>query len=219
MILAVSSDRYGEAELTRVVENDVIELLTAEGVATSTSSARVPCRCACRSIPAAQPVRLTKSDVATALEGAPYDVPADRSVRNRRNWWSARATDLDLIREVIVRNDPGRRCRRSDASSADVTNFVRLDGRPIVGLGVVRQASSNTIQISNAIRASVDRVAARQLRISISRRLGRCRLHRGIGPRSADHAGLHHPRGGRNDAAVLPRVAPDKIPSTTIPSH
>ena len=174
MILAVSSDRYGEAELTRVVENDVIpELLTAEGVAsidqfgTRALQMRV----------SVDPARLnrfglTMSDVATALEGAPYDVPVGsfRSVSQELVVRAdASATDPDLIREVIVAGTT----RVGDVAEvtlapADATNFVRLDGRPIVGLGVVRQASSNTIQISNAIRASVDRVAARYQDLDIS---------------------------------------------------
>ena len=174
MILAVSSDRYGEAELTRVVENDVIpELLTAEGVAsidqfgTRALQMRV----------SVDPARLnrfglTMSDAATALEGAPYDVPVE-SFRSESQELVVRAdasaTDPDLIREVIVTGTT----RVGDVAEvtlapADATNFVRLDGRPIVGLGVVRQASSNTIQISNAIRASVDRVAARYQDLDIS---------------------------------------------------
>ena len=174
MILAVSSDRYSEAELTRVVENDVIpELLTAEGVAsidqfgTRALQMRV----------SVDPARLnrfglTMSDVATALEGAPYDVPVG-SFRSESQELVVRAdasaTDPDLIREVIVTGTT----RVGDVAEvtlapADATNFVRLDGRPIVGLGVVRQASSNTIQISNAIRASVDRVAARYQDLDIS---------------------------------------------------
>ncbi|EDL49350.1 efflux RND transporter permease subunit [Erythrobacter sp. SD-21] len=167
MVLAVSSDRYGEAELTRVVENDVIpELLTAEGVAsidqfgTRALQMRV----------SVDPARLnrfglTMSDVASALERAPYDVPVG-SFRSESQELvvraNASATEPHLIREVIIAGTT----RVGDVAEvtlapADATNFVRLDGRPIVGLGVVRQASSNTIEISNAIRASVDRVAAR----------------------------------------------------------
>ncbi|MBY6015101.1 efflux RND transporter permease subunit [Qipengyuania gaetbuli] len=174
MVLAVSSDRYGEAELARVVENDVIpELLTAEGVAsidqfgTRALQMRV----------SVDPARLnrfglTMSDVASALESAPYDVPVG-SFRSESQELvvraNASATEPGLIREVII----GGTTRIGDVAEvalapADATNFVRLDGRPIVGLGVVRQASSNTIEISNSIRASVDRVAARYQDLDIS---------------------------------------------------
>lgn len=174
MILAVSSDQYGEAELTRVVENDVIpELLTAEGVAsidqfgTRALQMRV-------SIDPARLNRfgLTMSDVAEALQRAPYDVPVGSFRSDAQELVvraEASATDPQQLRDVIVSGTT----RVGDLAEvtlapADATNFVRLDGRPIVGLGVIRQASSNTIQISNAIRDSVDRVNARYEGIAIS---------------------------------------------------
>ena len=174
MTLAVSSERYGEAELTQLVENDVVpELLTADGVAsidefgTRALQMRV----------SVDPARLnrfglTMSDVSTALEGAPYDVPVGSFRSNAQELVvraDASATDPGLVREVIVAGNT----RIGDVADvtlapADATNFVRLDGRPIVGLGVVRQASSNTIQISDSIRASVDRINARYEDITIS---------------------------------------------------
>jgi hydrophobe/amphiphile efflux-1 (HAE1) family protein len=174
MILAVSSDQYGEAELTRVVENDVIpELLTAEGVAsidqfgTRALQMRV-------SIDPARLNRfgLTMSDVAEALERAPYDVPVGSFRSDAQELVvraEASATDPQQLRDVIVSGTT----RVGDLAEvtlapADATNFVRLDGQPIVGLGVIRQASSNTIQISDAIRDSVERVNARYEGIAIS---------------------------------------------------
>jgi hydrophobe/amphiphile efflux-1 (HAE1) family protein len=44
---------------------------------------------------------------------------------------------------------------------ADATNFVRLNGDPIIGFGVVRQAQSNTIEIAQAAREVVDQMNAR----------------------------------------------------------
>ncbi len=174
MILAVSSDRYGEAELTRVVENDVVpELLTAEGVAsieqfgTRALQMRV----------SVDPARLnryglTLSDVAAALEQAPYDVPVGSFRSNAQELVvraEASATDPQLMRDVIISGN----VRVGDVAEvglapANATNFVRLDGRPIVGLGVVRQANSNTIQISDSIRQSVERVNERFEGVNIS---------------------------------------------------
>ena len=174
MILAVSSDRYGEAELTRVVENDVVpELLTADGVAsidqfgTRALQMRV----------SVDPARLnrfglTMSDVASALERAPYDVPVGSFRSDAQELVvraDASATDPQRVRDVIVSGNT----RVGDVAEvalapADATNFVRLDGRPIVGLGVVRQASSNTIEISDSIRASVERVNARYEGVDIT---------------------------------------------------
>ena len=50
--------------------------------------------------------------------------------------------------------------RISDVASvyfgpADSSSMVRLDGRPVIGLGVIRQASSNTIEISDEVLSMV----------------------------------------------------------------
>ena len=177
MILAVSSDRYGEAELTRVVENDVIpELLTAEGVAsidqfgTRALQMRV----------SVDPARLnrfglTMSDVATALEGAPYDVPVG-SFRSESQELVVRAdasaTDPDLIREVIVEGTT----RVGDVAEvtlapADATNFVRLDGRPIVGLASsARRARTRSRFPMRSARRSIGSRHGTRISISASSR-------------------------------------------------
>lgn len=175
MILAVLSDRYDQAELTQIVENDIIpELLTAEGVAsiaefgTRERQMRV----------AVDPARLnrfglTLSDVATALETAPYDVPIG-SFRSDAQELVVRADASAITPERIENVVISGTTRIGDVADAefapaDATNFVRLDGQPIIGLGVVRQASSNTIEISSAINAGVDRINERfdDLRIEV----------------------------------------------------
>ena len=77
MTLAVLSDAYDQAELTRLVDNDIIpELLTADGVASIE-----PFGARQRQMRVAvDPLRLnrfglTLTDVADALENAPFDVP------------------------------------------------------------------------------------------------------------------------------------------------
>lgn len=167
MTLAVQSTRYDQAELTRIVDNDIIpELLTAEGVAsieqfgTRVRQMRV----------SVDPARLnrfglTMTDVADALQGAPYDVPVGSFRSDAQELVvraEASAVDPKQIENVIVLGNT----RLGDVAEAsfapaNATNFVRLDGQPIVGLGVVRQASSNTIAISSSIRESVDRINER----------------------------------------------------------
>ncbi len=167
MTLAVQSARYDEAELTRVVENDIVpELLAAEGVAsieefgTRARQMRV----------AVDPARLnrfglTLPDVANALEQAPYDVPVGSFRSDAQELVvraEASATDPARIENVVISGTTRiGDVAQADFAPANATNFVRLDGVPIVGLGVVRQASSNTIEISDSIRQSVDRLNER----------------------------------------------------------
>ena len=167
MTLAVLSDAYDQAELTRLVDNDIIpELLTAEGVASidpfgaRERQMRV----------AVDPLRLnrfglTLTDVASALENAPFDVPVGSFRSDAQSLVvraDASATEPDRIENVIISGN----VRIGDVAQAgfapaNASNFVRLDGQPIIGLGVVRQASSNTIEISDSIRQAVERVNRR----------------------------------------------------------
>ncbi len=167
MTLAISSNRYDEAELTRIVENDIVpELLTAEGVAsieefgTRERQMRV----------SIDPARLNRfglalTDVADALTNAPYDVPVG-SFRSDAQELVVRAEATAATPEQIESIVISGTTRVGDVAEAifapaNATSFVRLDGRPIIGLGVVRQASSNTITISGAIRDGVDRLNER----------------------------------------------------------
>ncbi|MBU2032155.1 MAG: efflux RND transporter permease subunit, partial [Alphaproteobacteria bacterium] len=167
MTLAVASTRYDQAELTRIVENDIIpELLTAEGVAsieefgTRVRQMRV----------SVDPARLNRfgltiTDVADALQGAPYDVPVGSFRSDAQELVvraEASAISPELIESVIVSgNTRVGDVARAGFAPANATNFVRLDGQPIIGLGVVRQASSNTIEISSSIRDGVERINER----------------------------------------------------------
>ncbi|GAB5352781.1 efflux RND transporter permease subunit [Qipengyuania sp. 483] len=173
MTLAVQSTEYDQAELTRIVENDIVpELLAAEGVA-SIEQFGTRARQMRVSVDPARLNRfgLTLTDVADALENAPYDVPVGSFRSDAQELVvraEASATSPALIENVVISGTT----RIGDAAQADfapanATNFVRLDGRPIVGLGVVRQASSNTIEISDSIREGVDRLNERFSNLSV----------------------------------------------------
>ncbi|MEL7687955.1 efflux RND transporter permease subunit [Citromicrobium bathyomarinum] len=163
MTLAVLSDAYDQSELTRLVDNDIIpELLTAEGVA---SIEKFGARQRQMRV-AVDPLRLnrfglTLTDVADALESAPFDVPVGSFRSDAQSLVvraDASATDPARIEDVVITgNVRVGDVAQADFAPANASNFVRLDGRPIIGLGVVRQASSNTIEISDSIRQAVER--------------------------------------------------------------
>ncbi|UAB79647.1 efflux RND transporter permease subunit [Erythrobacter sp. SCSIO 43205] len=167
MTIAVLSRDYDITELTRIVENDIIpELLAADGVAsidpfgTRERQLRI----------AVDPSRLARfgltiSDVASALEQAPFDTPVgslQSSAQNLIVRAEANAATPELVSAVVIRDE----VRIGDVAEAyfapaDATSYVRLDGEPVIGLGVIRQANSNTIAISDATRAAVERLNAR----------------------------------------------------------
>ncbi|MDX1498741.1 MAG: efflux RND transporter permease subunit [Woeseiaceae bacterium] len=165
--LSVTSERLTPEVLTQVVEKDIVPLLVAiEGVADVRLSGnrqrvlRV----------AVDPLRLTSyglsvSDVAAALRQAPFDVPAGSFRSSDQNLLvraDATATEAAQVSDIVIR-DP---VRVGDVANVyfgpeDARTLTRLDGQPVLGLGVVRQARSNTIEISNAVASAVERINAR----------------------------------------------------------
>lgn len=165
--IAVVSDRLGEDELTRVIEKDIVpELIAIDGVAD------VPLfgdrRRLLRVV--VDPLRLTSyglsvTDVAAALRQAPFDVPAG-SFRSADQELIVRAAASAVtpaqVEDIIVRGTT----RIGDVADVyfgpeDAQSYVRLDGRPVIGLGVVRQARSNTIEISDRVARTVARLNQR----------------------------------------------------------
>ncbi|GEA10379.1 hypothetical protein KUL49_07540 [Alteromonas sp. KUL49] len=159
--LAVSSESLDMETLTERVETDLAPLfLSIPGVA-DVNLRGDRARVLRVSI---DPLRLTSfglsmTDIANALQLAPFDVPAgsiqsaDQALIVRADATSVSAEDVG---NIVVTGD----VRINDVASvyfgpADTSSMVRLDGRPVIGLGVIRQASSNTIEISDEVLASV----------------------------------------------------------------
>lgn len=165
--IAVLSDELLEEELTRVVEKDIVpELISVQGVADVTVFGardrllRV----------VVDPLRLTSygvsvSEVSAVLRQASFDVPAG-SFRSEDQELIVRAdasvTTEDQVADIIIRDN----LRIGDVASVyfaprDATNYTRLNGRQVLGVGVVRQARSNTIQISDDVHDAVARLNER----------------------------------------------------------
>lgn len=167
MTLAVSSDRHDIAELTRIVETAIIpELLTAEGVASveTFGTREQQLRVAVDPIRLAR-YRLTMGDVAAALQQAPFDTPVGSFRSDAQELVvraEANAADPRQLAAVVIRDEVRvRDVAETYFAPADATSYVRLDGEPVIGLGIVRQANSNTIAISSATRDAVERIDAR----------------------------------------------------------
>src|SRR5690606_41797115 len=96
---------------------------------------------------------------------APFDVPAG----------SFRSADQELIvradASVVTAEQAADIVIRGDVRIGDVANvyfgpqdaraYTRLDGRQVMGLGVLRQAKSNTIEISDRVHRAVERLNLR----------------------------------------------------------
>ena len=105
------------------------------------------------------------ADVSAVLRAAPLDVPAgsfragDQQLLVRAD---AAVTKEEDIASLIIRDDIRiQNVAKVTFSPEDSTGFVRLNGERVVGIGVIRQAGSNTIRIAEGVRQAVADVNAR----------------------------------------------------------
>jgi hydrophobic/amphiphilic exporter-1 (mainly G- bacteria), HAE1 family len=164
MRLAVSSTTLPVDELSRVVEDRIEpELVSVAGVADialfgerqRVMRVRIdPLRLAA--------YNLAVGDVADVLAGARIDVPAGSlELANQELLVRANATAATPQALRDLRLTP--RVRLGEVadvfySPADPTAYVRLNGESVISLGVVRQAQSNSVAISEGIRAAIERI-------------------------------------------------------------
>ena len=175
VVLAAQSSLHSEEALTRIVEQEIVpELISIQGVADvplfgqRQRMLRV----------VVDPLRMASfglsiSDVSAVLRDAALDVPVGsfRSVdQNLLVRADASAVTESAVGELLIRD--GIRIR--DVASVvfgpeDAESFSRLNGARVVGLEVVRQAGSNTIEISDAIDTVLARLNERRDGISITK--------------------------------------------------
>ena len=172
--LAASSPTLSEEALTRIVEKDIVPaLISVDGVATVNlfgdreRMLRV----------VVDPLRLTSfglsvSDVAAVLRVAPFDLPAG-SFRSEDQELLVRAdatvVTAEQVRSLSIRDN----VEIGDVAEVyfaaeDAQSYVREGGRRVLGLGVVRQAKSNTLDISEGVSRAVARLNRRFDDVEIS---------------------------------------------------
>lgn len=161
MRLAVTSTKLNMDDLTLLVENEVIDrLASVEGVAdveTYGDQEKVFRVDVNQSELASR--GLTVGDLTKALSSAALDVPAG-SLKSPTQTIVVRAmaslqTPEDFA-NVILQN----RVRLGDVANVtlgprDGQTALRSNGVPGIGLGIIRQAQSNTLNISNGIKDAV----------------------------------------------------------------
>ncbi|MFC4351325.1 efflux RND transporter permease subunit [Fodinicurvata halophila] len=159
--LSVTSDSLTTEELTRLVDNEIsTTLLSVPGVADvslfgnrqrTLNIVLEPAKLAAS--------ELTIEDVADALESARLDVPAgsfesgDQDLVVRAD---ASVVEEGAIEAIFINDN----VRVRDVASvfygpAEASSYVRLNGEQVLGLGIIRQAQSNTIEISEGVGEAV----------------------------------------------------------------
>ncbi|SHL75686.1 multidrug efflux pump [Roseovarius litoreus] len=168
MRLAVTSDRMTTAEITDYMDRFIVDrLATLDGVANvrvyGDRAFAVRIWLDRRALAAR---KLTIADVESALRRNNVELPAgevtsiDRQLSVRLN---SRLASVEDFRDVVLDRVAGYPVRLRDVARvepgvASDTTIARSDGRDAVGMAIQRQSQSNTLQISNAVRAEVARL-------------------------------------------------------------
>ncbi len=164
MRLAVTSTTLSEDELTDLVDDRIADRLAAvDGVAdveiygdrerifrVDVDQAALASR------------GLTVANLATALAGVALDVPAG-SMTSTTQDIVVRATATVETPEAFERLIVKDNVRLGDVATVTLgpdtnTTSLRTNGRPGIGLGIIRQAQSNTLSISNGVKAAVEEI-------------------------------------------------------------
>ncbi|MCE6961317.1 efflux RND transporter permease subunit [Cereibacter sphaeroides] len=161
MRVAVTSSRRSSQDLTQLVEDQVeSRLLAAPGVADlQIYGDRQPVfRVDIRQMQLASR-GLTLADLRTALASVAYDAPAG-SLSSSRQSLVVRTTATVTTPEAFEALEVAPDVRLGDVASVSLgpepgATYLRANGENGVGLGVIRQAQSNTLEISKAVRAIV----------------------------------------------------------------
>ncbi|MEY4757551.1 MAG: hypothetical protein RJA34_2449 [Pseudomonadota bacterium] len=110
--------------------------------------------------------KLTIQDLEDALRRSNLEVPAGRIESRLREFNVTAATDLQRPQEfsqVVIRTVNGLSVRIGDVARvqqgpAEERSSVRLNGRDSVGLGVIRQATANPLELSAGVRQLLEKV-------------------------------------------------------------
>ena len=161
MRLAVTAEHMSIQDLTQLVEDQVVDRLSAvEGVAEVTAFGDREPLARVLIYPNAMAARgISVADLTTALATVAADTPAgklaagDQSLLVRAD---ASVKDADDIKAIQI----NKQTKVGDIADvifgpAEETSTIRINGQTGIGLGILRQAQSNTLDISAGVRAAV----------------------------------------------------------------
>ncbi|MGO6966768.1 efflux RND transporter permease subunit [Rhizobium leguminosarum] len=165
MRLAVTSTNLNMDDLTQLVENEVIDrLASVDGVADVEEYGDQEKVFRVDVDQGALASRgLTIGDLTKSLDNSALDVPAGSLKSNTQDIVVRATANLQTpadFSNVILQD----RVRLGDVATVtlgprDGETALRSNGKPGIGLGIIRQAQSNTLNISTGIKAAVDQLS------------------------------------------------------------
>ncbi|MCE2878363.1 MAG: efflux RND transporter permease subunit [Comamonadaceae bacterium] len=112
--------------------------------------------------------RLTTQDVEDAIRRSNLELPAGRIESNQREFSVTSQTDLvraGQFGDIVIRTVNGfpvkvRDVARVREEPADERTAVRLNGKPSLSVGVIRQATANPLDLSRGVREMMPKLQA-----------------------------------------------------------
>ncbi len=109
---------------------------------------------------------LTPQDVEDALRRQNVEVPAGRIESDQREFTVLSETDIqtaEQFRRLVLKHANGYLVRLSDVGRAEIgpedeRRVVRFNGQSAVAMGVIKQATANPLDVSNAVRQELPRI-------------------------------------------------------------
>jgi multidrug efflux pump len=165
MRLAVTSTRMTTAEITDYIDRYIFDrIATVEGVADIRIYGDRPFAVRIWIDRRALAARnLTVADIEAALKRNNLELPAGE-VQSRERQLSVRLNSriatIEDFREIVLERIAGYPVRLADVARiapgvADDSTIVRNNGAEAVGMAILRQSQSNTLAISQAVRAEI----------------------------------------------------------------
>jgi multidrug efflux pump len=110
--------------------------------------------------------KLTVQDVEDAIRRQNAEIPAGRIESSTREFTVVAETDLsspEQFNNIIIANVGGYPVRIRDVGNAQVgalddRSISRYNGKPSLNIGVIKQAVANPLELSNAVRAEVEKI-------------------------------------------------------------
>nr|WP_320134710.1 efflux RND transporter permease subunit [uncultured Amphritea sp.] len=168
--LALSSDNHSMMEISEIADRMVKDpLQTVDGVANvmlfgdRRFAMRIwldPARMAA--------YQIIPRDIEAALSSQNIEIPAGRIESNQREFSVLSRTDLNTVEQfenIIIRNENSYPVRIKDVARVEIApederKKSRFNGKPAVALGVVKQSTSNPLDVSNGIQERLPQIKA-----------------------------------------------------------
>jgi hydrophobic/amphiphilic exporter-1 (mainly G- bacteria), HAE1 family len=112
--------------------------------------------------------QLSSADIQRALQNSNVNLPGGSVMAGIQSLYVrtlGEYSDLNQIRNTVVATNDGRPIRIGDVAEvtfgySDLGRLVKINGKPMLRFGIQKQSGANTVEVSEAVRAEVERISA-----------------------------------------------------------